>query len=137
MFTPTPTKRLAWRGCSSALLLVLLAGLTATAAGGEQRNQTGLTVLTYAVGGPAHVKGPQPIDNVVIRVRRSDTGTVVREVKRTRNGRVTFVLAAGLYRIEALLEPPEVVPARPCGTPTVVRVRHGHRARVKLYCSIR
>lgn len=102
----------------------------------SQQSGTGISVFTYTVGGPAHVKGPQLVSDAVVRVRRYDSGAVIRQVKRTSKGHVVLSLKPGKYRVEAALEPPEVVPGRRCGSPTTVYVRKGERARVKLYCSI-
>jgi hypothetical protein len=94
-----------------------------------------ISVFTYTVGGPHFVKGPQRVNDAVVRVRRTG-GALIREVKRTTDGHVVISINPGVYRVEAALEPPEVIPGRSCGPATTVRVHRSSQAVVRLYCSI-
>lgn len=88
-----------------------------------------ITILTYAVGGPPHVKGPRPIGNVVVRVRSSRTGAVIQQIKET-GGRATVAVRPGDYQVEAKLA------TLPC-TSAKAKVDRGRHIVVKIYCTIR
>lgn len=103
----------------------------------SSRSGSAISVFTYTVGGPhsVAVRGPQLVNDAVVRVRRTD-GALIREVERTEDGHVVISMNPGVYRIEAAFEPPEVIPGRSCGPATTVRVHEGRPAVVRLYCSI-
>ena len=92
-----------------------------------------LIVSVIAAGGTPGHHTATPIRDAVITVDRRKA-TSERRVARG-HGRLAVRLPVGLYRVAAEVGPPNVVPARRCGSRMVGVTGHTRVTRVTLVCS--